>query len=572
MIKARVQAEKSDANLKSYSETYKTFRWADVEPEFSWHATGKLNIVHEAVDRWTEDPEKADRTALIYEKAGQVQAFTYRELMKKSCQWADLLTEYGYQTGDRLHIILSPRPELYFAVLACARLGVIVSPLFPTLTFGELRDVLTNSEARGILTHPDMVERLPPDAMKSVKNIFLLEGPLSGLFEQEMILGDLPSKMPEEFQTRWVSAETPLYLLYSSGSTGPPKGVVHSHGDMSGHLITGRYVLDLREGTVLWTDGHPGWVTGTVYSIFTPLLCGAITVIQGAPFSASTWYRTLEQHRVEVWYTTPRTIRRLIEAGDDLPGRYDCSALRHICTVGETLPPELFYWVRKNMKLSPHDTWWMTETGMICIANYPSMDIKPGSMGKPFPGVEAAVVDENGEPLDMLTMGELALRPGWPAMMKEIRLDEARYAEYFRHEGWLLTGDMVIQDEDGYFYHQGRTDDLMKAGEKLVGPYEIEQLLAGHPEVKEAAVISKEGITGQPLLKAFVLLQPSAYASSRLIQELRSYVRANLSADITLNEIAFVEELPKTPSGKLLRRVLRAGELGLPGGDFLRLK
>ena len=294
-------------------------------------------------------------------------------------------------------------------------------------------------------------------------------------------------------------------------------------------------------------------------------------MVQGDPFSASTWYRTLERHEVAVWYTTPRTIRRLMEAGEDLPSRYDFSHLRHISTVGETLPPDLFYWAKKNLKLSLHDTWWMTETGMICLANFPSMAIKPGSMGKPAPGVEAAVVDENGESLPLLTMGELALKPGWPSMMTDIWRDRERYQDYFRLEGWFLTGDMVLQDEEGYFYHQGRMDDLIKAGDVLIGPYEIEQVLCNHPAVTEAAVISRNKGSDSPNLKAFVIIGKGFNPSNRLNHELKAFVRAHLPHEAAVSEIEFMDALPKTLSGKLLRRVLRARELGLPTGDTLSM-
>lgn len=572
MIKARVKPSNPDANLRSYEETYRNFSWSEFENHFSWYGEDRMNIVIEAVDRWIGDPARAARPALVYEEAGLVRTFSFADLRKKSCQWADVLTEYGFEVGDRLVIYLPNGPTGYFAMIGCVRAGVVACPIYPNLTFDELDDIIRNAQPRGILTHPDLVENLPAEAVEGVENVFLIEGPVPSLFSGEILLGDLPQKMPEEFETRKVAPDAAAYMLYTSGSTGPPKGVVHTHYDMVGHLATAKYVLDLNEGTVLWTDGHPAWVTGTVYGIFAPWLCGATSIVQGDPFSASTWYRTLEKHHVEVFYSTPRTIRRLMEAGEDLPGRYDFSALRHIATVGAALDPELFYWVRKNLKLSPHDTWWMTETGMICIANYPSSEIKPGSMGRPVPGVTAAIIDETGEPLDMLTMGELALKPGWPAMMKEIRSDEARYEEYFRLPGWFLTGDMAIMDEDGYFYHQGRTDDLIKAGDKLVGPYEIERVLSRHPAVKEAAVISKEFESNKPGLKAFVTITRASSPSTRLNRELKAYVRANLSPDVVLAEVEFVRELPKTPSGKLLRRVLRAAELGLPSGDYVSMK
>jgi acetyl-CoA synthetase len=456
-------------------------------------------------------------------------------------------------------------------MVACARLGVIFSTLYNTLNFEELQWRIRNAEPRGIVSHPDLTERLSPEAMEGVKYLFLVETTTPGANPGEVAAEALLEAMPREFTNRWLPPETPLYLLYTSGSTGPPKGVVHAHQDMVGHLITGRYVLDLNEGSSLWTDGDPAWVLGTVYGAFAPWLCGATSVIQRDPFSASTWYRTLERHRVSVWYTTPRTLRRLMEAGDDLPGRYDFSHLRHIATVGENLPPDVFYWSRENLKHSPHDNWWMTETGMICIANFPSQQIKPGSMGRPAPGIEAAVIDAEGRPLPILSLGELALKVGWPSMMRAIWRDEERYAAYFRN-GWFLTGDMAMKDEDGYFYHQGRNDDLIKAGQEFIGPYEIEQVLTQHPAVAEAAVISKMVDMGKATLKAFVTINKGFTPSARLNYEIKAFVKTNVHYLVPLTEIAFLDELPKTRSGKLLRRVLRARELGLPVGDTSKLR
>ena len=439
-----------------------------------------------------------------------------------------------------------------------------------TLNFEELQWRIRNAEPLGIVAHPDLRERLSPEAMEGVKYLFLVDTTSSGPDPREIAVEALLETVPREFG-RLLPPESPLYLLYTSGSTGPPKGVVHGHQDMVGHLMTGRYVLDLNEESVLWTDGDPAWVPGTVYGAFAPWLCGATSVIQHDPFSASTWYRTLERHRVSVWYTTPMILRRLMEAGDDLPGRYDFSHLRHIATVGENLPPDLFFWAKQNLKHSPHDNWWMTETGMICIANFPSQPIKPGSMGRPVPGIEAAVIDTEGNPLPILSLGELALKPGWPSMMRAIWHDEKRYSAYFRN-GWFLTGDMVIKDEDGYFYHQGRNDDLIKAGQESIGPYETEQVLAQHPAVAEAAVISKMADPGKVALKAFVIISKGFTPSTRLEYEIKAFVKTNLHYLIPLSEIVFVEELPKTRSGKLLRRVLRARELGLPVGDPLKLR
>ena len=572
MIKARVKAENPDANLKSYARSYKAFSWADAEKEFSWHRSGKINIVYEAIDRWAKDPQKRDQEALIFERAEKEQTYCYHELKEVSCRWAQMFIKHGLKTGDRIFIFLPPSPEIYFAMLACSRLGVIFCPLYSTLAYNELEVRIRDAKPIGIVTHPDLAEKLPIDAMGTVEHIFFTEGPLPGLFSGEVLVQDLLAQAPTQVQPAWLAKDAPLYLIYTSGSTGPPKGVVHAHGDMVGHLVTAQSVLDVRGDSILWTDGDPAWVTGTVYGAFAPWLCGATSVVQGDPISASTWYRTLERHKVSVWYTTPVTIKKLMEAGLDLPTRYDLSRLRHIATVGEPLIPDLFYWVKENLKHLPHDTWWMTECGMVCLANFASMDVKPGSMGKPVPGVQAAIIDEKGSPLPIFTMGELALKVPWPSMMIDIWRDRERYETYFRIKPWFLTGDMALMDEEGYYYHQGRTDDLIKAGEKLVGPYEIEYILHQHPAVCEAAVISKSGPSSSPHLKAFITISKTVTPSNRLKQEIKAFVKANLSPDTPLKEIDFLEELPKTSAGNVLRRVLRARELGLPAGDPSHMK
>ena len=567
MIKARIPAEKPASKYGTYAGAVKGFTWDGLREEFTWPIDGKVNIVHQAIDRWGKESSTRDRKALIFEKGDRNVSFTYRELMEASSRWAGMIRSLGFGTGDRLLVFLQSSPEFFCALLGCARIGVIFCPIFTTIGIEELEERIANAEPRGILTHLDLAERLPLDYASSGYSVIYTEGTAPGLFHNEFIAPDLLKEMPEWIEPEWLEEESPLYLIYTSGSTGPPKGILHAHGDMLGHLATGRYVLNLGPDSVLWTDGDPAWITGTIYSTFVPWLCGAASVAQGAVFSASTWYRTIEKYGVTAWYTTPMTIRRLMEAGDDLTTRYDFSRLRHVCAVGEALLPELFYWFKDRFGLSPHDTWWMSETGIICIANFPFLDIKPGSMGKPLPGMEAAIMDETGEALPLLSMGELALKVPWPGLMSGIWKDKARYDLYFRHKGWFLTGDMALKDEEGYFYHQGRVDDLMKIGEKMVGPYDIEQILSRHPAVCEAAVISKAGKGGQPYLKAFITLSSAFAPSNRLNQEIRLFVKANLSPDAPLKEIEFMEALPRTKAGKLLRRVLRARELGLPSGN-----
>jgi acetyl-CoA synthetase len=574
MLRAKIPPENPDANLKSYAEACKEFSWADAERQFTWHESGKLNIVHEAIDRWAADERRRNRKALVFEKAGKGKAFTYSDLSEISSQWASLFIDYGFAVGDRVFIFLPACPEVFFAMLACARLGIIFCILFPSSGYDEIDTRLRSAKPRGIVTHPDLAERLPQQAMGSVEHVFLTGCQKPDLFPSEIVVNDHIDELPKRPTIRWVKRDTPLYLIYTtSGTTGPPKAVVHAHRDMIGHLITAKYVLDIRDDTILWTDaGEPGWVTGLVYGAFAPWLCGITSIVQGEPFSSSTWYRTLEQYRVSVWYTTPRTITRLMHAGDDLPRRYDLSALQHIATVGEILSPEQFYWAKQNLNLTPHDTWWMTETGMICMANFPSMGLRLGSMGKPVPGIEAAVVNDEGERVPDFTMGELALRANWPSMMVGLWEDEDRYRRYLRFDDWFLTGDMVTRDEDGYYFYDGRNDDLIKVGMRDTGPYEVEQILGLHQAVAESIVISVRTPSGKATFKAFVRLKEPFAASKRLGIEITSFVRANFTPEIPLSEIVFMDELPRTRSGVPLRSVLIARDLGVPSGDPTNLR
>jgi acetyl-CoA synthetase len=572
MVKVKIEPQNPSANLASYDQAYNAFVWKQIEKTFTWYKTGRLNIVQEAVDRHAADPQKKDHPALIFEKGEKILSFSFAQMQILSCKWANLLSAHGFQARERLFILLSPCPEIYLAMLACARLGVIFSPLFTSLSSDELKERIADGAPRAILTHPDFIERLPPAAIQGVQTLFLTRGPLPGLLDREVLVPEGLAAMPDQAETRWLPKDAPLYLIYTSGSTGPPKGVVHVHYDMVGILATAQFVLDLRPDSVVWADCEPAWVNGTVYGALAPWLCGVTNIVQGGPFSASNWYRTLEKHQVSVWYSSPSILRQLMEAGADLPGRYDLSHLRQICTVGEKLQPELFFWVRDHIHLAAHDNWWMTETGMICLANFPSMAIKPGSMGKPVPGIAAAVVDEQGSPLPPMSMGELVLKPGWPAMMTAIWKDDKRYRAYFGNRDWFHTGDMVIVDEQGYYFHQGRMDDLIKVGVKLVGPYEIERALCRHPAVHEAAVIAWSAAPGEPLIKAYVTCHPGIIPSARLNREIRAFVKAGLASDITIQELVFIDNIPKTLSGKILRRVLRAMDMGLPVGDPQKLK
>ncbi len=576
MIKARIPAQNPDtANLSDYKNTRASFAWSDVETFFSPGGDNQGNIIASSIDRWAKDPKRCDHPALVFETKYCRESWTYRQLNDISCQWAGMLKNYGFTKGDRLMVYMPACPETYFAMAACARLGVIFCPVFSTSTIYEVEIRLAGINPKGVLTTPDLVEKLAFNAASELGVVFLQKGPAPGIFRNEVIAGDIASKAPPEEIISFFPKETPLYLIFTSGSTRPPKGILHCHGDLTGIYETTKWVLDIKPDTILWTDADPAWVTGTVYGAYAPWLCGITSLVVGDGFSAANWYHILEKNKVSVWYTTPRVLANMMAAGNDLPNRYDLASLLHIVTVGAPLVPDLIYWCRKQIGITPHDIWWMTETGVICIANIPGEDIKPGSMGRLLPGMDAVILDENGDALPPMSIGEIALKPGWPGMMIGIFNEPNRYASYFSDDGWFLTGDIALRDEEGFFYHHGRNDDLLKAGDnKLIGPFEIEQLLCLHPAVAEAAVIAKgtEPGTSVSYLKAFITPSNGYIPSTRLVYEIKAFLKGNLTADLIVEEVQFIESLPRTISGKLLRRVLRARELGLPGGEPKNMK
>ncbi len=571
MIKARIPAENPDANLRDYRHTYENFSWEDWEKRFTWYGSDDLNIAQE-IDRWAEATDTRNKNAIIYQKRGEKQTITYLKLKEESSRWAHLFTSKGLKAQDKIFVHLPICPDIYLIMLGCARAGIIFCNLLPSLSMDEIVMRIEDGKPSAIITHPDLVEMIPLESIDERIKIFLIEPPLPGAHPGEIDVSREIKDMPAEFPPRRFPKRTPLYIAYTSGVSSAPKGVVHTHYDMVGMLATGEYVLDLKRDSILWVQAHPAWITGTVYSAFTPWLIGATTVVLGDTLLASRVYETIEKNGIDVWYTTPEVIRTLIEAGEDLPTRYDLTRLRHIATVGEPLGPEGFYWIKKNLGHSAHDTWWMTETGIICIANFPSVDIKPGAMGLPVPGINAMVVDDDGNELPSMSMGQLALKIPWPGLMSGIWGDEKRYMEYFKFKGMLLTGDMVIKDDEGYLFYQGRSDDLLKLqGERVIGPYEVEHILKTHPAVKDAAIISiSEEEDSERAFKAFVSLKEGYIPSTRLRYELKSYLSTKLR-DINIKDIEFMKSLPRSCGGDVLRRVLRASELGIPIGDISNL-
>ncbi|GAE32404.1 acetate--CoA ligase [Halalkalibacter hemicellulosilyticus] len=559
-------SEKGTFNLTNYEDTNQSFNWKDVEGTFSWAKTGLVNMAYEAIDRHV-DNGKADQIALYYSDAKRDESYTFKQLKEQSNKAANVLKSVGVEKGDRVFIFMPRSPELYFAFLGTLKVGAIVGPLFEAFMEGAVRDRLEDSEAKVLVTTPALLERVPVADLPHLETVFIVDDEFT---EQGSYL-DFNKRLNEaspEFDIEWVDREDGLILHYTSGSTGKPKGVLHVHNAMIQHYQTAKWVLDLKEDDIYWCTADPGWVTGTSYGIFGPWLAGATNVIRGGRFSPHDWYETLERYQVTVWYSAPTAFRMLMSAGDQVVKKYNLSSLRHILSVGEPLNPEVIKWGKNVFNLRIHDTWWMTETGAQMICNYPSMEIRPGSMGKPIPGVEAAIIDDQGNVLPPNRMGNLALKVGWPSMMRAVWNNKPKYDSYFRLEGWYVSGDSAYMDEDGYFWFQGRIDDvIMSAGER-VGPFEVESKLVEHPAVAEAGVIGKPDPVRGEIIKAFIALRDGYEVTAELEEEIRLFVKKGLAAHAAPREIEFRAKLPKTRSGKIMRRVLKAWELDLPTGDL----
>ncbi|MGM0752664.1 MAG: acetate--CoA ligase [Bacillota bacterium] len=558
---------KGNYNLESYENTYQSFDWKDVEKEFSWAETGRVNLAHEAIDRHAVSFRK-NKVALYYRDAERDEKYTYSEMKKMSNKAGNVLKRFGdVEKGDRVFIFMPRSPELYFSVLGAIKLGAIVGPLFEAFMEGAVRDRLEDSEAKVLITTPELLKRVPVSELPNLKHVFLVGEDV----EEDDVHIDFMTKFAEasdKLAVEWVDRNDGLILHYTSGSTGKPKGVLHVHNAMIQHYQTSKWVLDLQEEDVYWCTADPGWVTGTSYGIFGPWLTGASNVIVGGRFKPENWYKTIEDYGVTVWYSAPTAFRMLMGAGDEVVKQFDLGSLRHILSVGEPLNPEVVRWGMKVFNLRIHDTWWMTETGGQLICNYPSMEIKPGSMGKPFPGVKAAIVDDQGNEVPPYRMGNLAIKKGWPSMMNQIWNNPQKYESYFMPGDWYVSGDSAYMDEDGYFWFQGRIDDVIMTSGERVGPFEVESKLVEHPAVAEAGVIGKPDPVRGEIIKAFIALRDGYEVTDDLKEEIRQFVKKGLAAHAAPREIEFRDKLPKTRSGKIMRRVLKAWELDLPTGDL----
>ena len=535
---------------------------------------GGLNIAHEAVDRHVAAGHGAQPALIWLGREGERQVLTYADLAANAARFAHVLRAHGIGPGERMFLLSGRVPELYAATLGALKAGVVVSPLFAAFGPEPVRARMEIGGASVLVTTEAQYRRKVADwraDMPGLKLVLIIgdEAP-----EGCVALGPAMSAAPTTFETVKTMPEDMALLHFTSGTTGLPKGVVHVHQAVVAHAETGRLALDLKPGDIYWCTADPGWVTGMSYGIISPL-CNRVTmVVDEAEFDLDRWYSILEREKVQVWYTAPTAIRMLMRAGAEAARGRDFSALRFLASVGEPLNAECVIWGQGVFGLPFHDNWWQSETGGIMIGNTADLDIKPGAMGKPLPGIEAGIVARDGDTVTEQpdgAIGELALRPGWPSMMRAYLGQPERYAKCFAG-GWYLTGDLAIRDSDGYFWFVGRADDLIKSSGHLIGPFEVESALIEHPAVAEAAVIGVPDETAGEVVKAFVTLKAGFEPNEALERELRGHARKRLGPAVAPREIVFRDHLPRTRSGKIMRRLLRARELGLPEGDLSTLE
>ena len=569
------------ANLADYDRARASFSWAAARAELDGLPGGRgLNIAHEAVDRHAAGSLR-DRIALRWlGRDGTVRDHSYRDLAALSGRFANLLQGLGVAKGERVFALSGRVPELYVAALGTLKAGSVFCPLFSAFGPEPIQARMSIGGAKVLVTSDRLYRRKVAglrDSLPELEHVLIFghdgalpDGPgihdLHALMDAADAGFEIPPTEPEDM----------ALLHFTSGTTGKPKGAVHVHGAVVAHHATGRFALDLRAGDVFWCTADPGWVTGTSYGIISPLAIGATMIVDEGEFDAERWYRTLEAEKVAVWYTAPTAIRMMMKLGAELPRTFDHSSLRFMASVGEPLNPEAVVWGQDAFGMPFHDNWWQTETGGIMIANYAAMDIKPGSMGKPLPGIEAAIIARGeGGAVRVIDApdedGELALKPGWPSMFRAYLHEDERYRKCFAG-GWYLTGDLARRDGDGYYWFVGRADDVIKTAGHMVGPFEVESALMEHAAVAEAGVIGMPDPIAGEVVKAFVALKPGHEWSAALERELLAHARRLLGPAVAPKEIAFKPDLPKTRSGKIMRRLLKARELGLPEGDISTLE
>ena len=565
-------------HLLDYEKCCAAFNWRDANQWLDGLPKGGgLNIAYEAVDRHVAHGRGAKTALRCLGKNGQRREFSYSDLSQATNRFANVLEQLQLQAGERVFVLMGRLPELYIAVLGALKARCVVTPLFSAFGPEPIATRAEMGDARVLVTTPELYKR----------KVQGLRERLPGL-QHVILVGDEPVDVAGVHGWRTlVDAASPAYTIaptdpesmsflhFTSGTTGRPKGAMHVHAAVLAHAVTGHYALDLHEDDVFWCTADPGWVTGTSYGIIAPLVNGVTNVVVEAEFDAQTWYGVLARERVSVWYTAPTAIRMMMKLGAEAVRGHDLSALRFMASVGEPLNPEAVVWGQQAFGMPFHDNWWQTETGGIMISNFAALDILPGSMGKPVPGITAAIVHRTPGGLVMVTdpaqQGELALKAPWPSMMRGYLHEDERYQKCFI-DGWYLTGDLARRDAEGYYWFVGRADDVIKSSGHLIGPFEVESALMEHPAVAEAGVIGIPDAMAGEVVKAFVALKPGFEPDENLRRELLGHTRKRLGAAVAPKSIEFRANLPKTRSGKIMRRLLKARALGLPEGDLSTLE
>jgi acetyl-CoA synthetase len=564
------------SNIGLYEERLNNFAWSMAENELEYIDGEIINIGWYCSDRICKKG-KGNKTALYYEGFGGAEKkFTFNDVRLASNTIGTFLNNLGLKDEDRICLFMDRIPELYFSFLGILKIGAIVQPLFSAFGDESLYVRLENAQTRAIITqskHLPKVRRIV-DKLPNLEYIIIVDHIKTKKLEKNEFAFDLEKTPPVEnmniFPTK---AESPSVLHYTSGTTGQPKGVQHVHYSLVSQYLTTKWILDLQENDVYWCTADPGWVTGTSYGIIGPWSMGITQCILDAGFSAEAWYKFIEKYRISMWYSSPTAIRSLMKAGNEVVKSSDLSSLRHLASVGEPLNSEAVIWSGKMFGKQFHDTFWQTETGSIMISNFPGMKIKPGSMGKPFPGITGVVLDpETYEPLIVPgKIGLIAFRPGWPAMMRGYWKNQKKYQEKFVN-GWYLTGDKAYIDNEDYFWFIGRDDDVINTAGHLVSPFEVESALLEYPGVGESAVVAKPDEVNMEVVKAFITLKPGFTASKDLELEIMNFIRKKLSSMAMPQEIEFMDKLPRTRSGKIMRRLLHAKEWGEATGDTSTLE
>jgi acetyl-CoA synthetase len=572
----RIAPRRSDVppNLGDYAATRAGFDWSQITQELDDGTGHPPNIGYLAVDRHVAAGRGQQVAIRWLSRHGAGSTSTYAELKAASDRFAEMLARVGVEPGDCVFSLLGRTPELVVAALGTLKHRATFCPLFSAFGPEPIATRMAKGRARVLVTTARLYDKkVAPirESLPDLEHVFVIDEPVAGTVSLQQAM----AASTGEYEIGPTEPETPALLHFTSGTTGTPKGALHVHAAIASHYATGRWALDLRPGDTYWCTADPGWVTGTSYGIVAPLTCGVTMILDEGEFDARRWYETLVRERVDVWYTAPTAIRMLMRAGLPLAQEFDLSHVRLIASVGEPLNPEAIFWGLEAFGQPILDNWWQTETGGIMIANLPGLEIKPGSMGVALPGIDARIVREGERGIEVLTdpgaEGEIALRVGWPSMFRAYLGEAARYDKCFE-DGWYRSGDLARRDAEGYFWFLGRADDVIKSAGHLIGPFEVESALMEHPAVVEVGVIGKPDPVAGAVVKAFVSCRPEITNDASLRRDLMAFARRRLGSAVAPREIEIVDRLPKTRSGKIMRRLLLARELGLPEGDTSTLE